>query len=66
MDKKQWKKKKKKNIRLRDASPTNITAIYICKHFLKIEKKIGEDDGIEKKKIDLTVTSHNSPFGSSF
>lgn len=44
------KKKKKKNIRLRDASPTNITAIYICKHFLKIEKKIGEDDGIEKKK----------------
>lgn len=32
-------KKKKKNIRLRDASPTNVTAIYICKHFLKDEKK---------------------------
>lgn len=56
----------KKNIRLRDASPTNITAIYICKHFLKNEKRQVETMVSKKKKIDLTVTSHNSPLGSSF
>lgn len=45
-----------------------LPAIYICKHFLKNEKRQVETMVSRKKKekIDLAVTSHNSPLGSSF